>query len=353
MDPRRGEAPAPPPVTGWKRAIGPLIVVVCLAAIPLLFDDIWVQVLSGGLALAIVFLSYTLVTGEGGMISLCQITLSGIGGFAAARLAAEAGWPVWLAILAGGLIAIPFGLLVALPSLRLGDLYLALATLAFALLIENLVFAKDEYDNFGSGVEIGRPFGISFEDRTAMYVVLAVVLCIVALLVVNVKRSTTGLVFASMRSSEPASVTVGISTVRAKLLAFATSAFVAGLGGGLYAAVIGRAQIRSFSVLIGIVWLAVVVTWGVRSVVGAIIAGIVFVVIPQWVTLHYSVFGIFTLSEGWQDVPTLLFGLGAIALAREPRGVIFDVANRYRLRRMQRSAKRDAVATPDQPAVVA
>ena len=288
------------------------------------------------------------------MLSLCQITLAGIGAFGAARLATEAGWPVWLAILAGALIAVPFGLLVALPSLRLGDLYLALATLAFSLLIENLVFAKDEYDNFGSGVEIGRPFGIDSLDRTAMYVLVAAVLCVVALSIVNVKRSTTGLVFASMRSSEPASATLGISVVRAKLLAFATSAFVAGLGGAMYASTFERATVRQFSVLLGIVWLAIVVTWGVRSVVGAIVAGIVFVVVPQWVTSHYSVFGLFTLSDGWQDVPTLMFGLGAIALAREPRGVIFDVANQHRLRRMRRAAKREQpVAVPEQPAVVA
>ena len=133
---------------------------VALVALPLLFDNVtsgsfdqfWVGVFAQGIALAIIFLSYTLVTGEGGMISLCQITLAGIGAFAAARLAAEAGWPVWLAILVGALIAVPFGLLVALPSLRIGDLYLALLTLGFALLIEQFVWIRTEYDNFGAGL---------------------------------------------------------------------------------------------------------------------------------------------------------------------------------------------------------
>ena len=104
-----------------------------------IFDQFWIGVFAQGVALSIIFLSYTMVTGEGGMISLCQITLAGIGAFATARLAAEAGFPAWAAILVGALVAVPFGLLVALPSLRIGDLYLALLTLGFALLIEQFV----------------------------------------------------------------------------------------------------------------------------------------------------------------------------------------------------------------------
>src|SRR5262249_37440964 len=141
-----GDAPPLPPAHGWRRAIGPLAMAVVLVALPLLFDNVtilgvtfdqfWIGVFAQGVALAVIYLSYTLVTGEGGLISLCQITLAGIGAFGAARLAAEAGWPVWLAVLAGAVIAVPFGLLVALPSLRIGDLYLALLTIGFALLVE-------------------------------------------------------------------------------------------------------------------------------------------------------------------------------------------------------------------------
>ena len=149
-----------------------------LAALPLLFDDFWIfdsfwiGVFAQGMALSIVFLSFTMVTGEGGLISLCQVTLAGIGAFGAARLASEAGWPVWLAILAGAVIAVPFGLLVALPSLRIGDLYLALLTLGFALLVEQLVWIRPEYDNFGAGVILDRPFGLEVGDRVEMYAIV-------------------------------------------------------------------------------------------------------------------------------------------------------------------------------------
>jgi branched-chain amino acid transport system permease protein len=331
----RPEAPAPPPLRGWRAALGPLLLACALLSVPLWLSDFWVGVVGQGMGLAILFLTFTVVTGEGGMVSLCQMTLAGIGGFTAAKLATDSGWPLGLALLVGAVIAVPVGMLVAGLSLRLGGLYLALATLAFSQLVENLVFAREDFDNFGTGVEIARPefFGIDFDEAAPFYLLLVVVFLFMALLVYNLRRGTSGLVFASMRSSEPASATIGISVVRSKMIAFGASAFIAGLGGGLYAVAIGRAAPASFGLIIGIVWLAIVVTWGVRSILGALIAGIIFVVAPQLVSLY--------LTEGWADVPTMLFGLGAIALAREPRGVLFDIVNHQRLRRLRRQARRD------------
>jgi branched-chain amino acid transport system permease protein len=445
-----GDAPPLPPAQGLRRLIGPVITAAVLALLPILFDNVtlfgvtfdnfWIGVFAQGMALSIIFLSYTMVTGEGGMISLCQITLAGIGAFATARLAAEAGFEPWAAILVGALVAVPFGLIVALPSLRIGDLYLALLTIGFALLIEQFIWTRTEYDNFGAGLPVPRPFDLGITDRVEMYAVLAVVFGVLALLIVNLKRATAGLVFASIRSSEPASSTTGISIVRAKLILFATSAFVAGLGGALYASVIGSATTRSFNALIGIVWLAIVVTWGVRSVVGAALAGMIYAIAPQRLSvililiLFFIAGGFFVrllLSKGYRnplgaiamaalvvlalggsiwmwdnmtnddavdvilvaialaaalliilrvlrmkiahraipivislvvaaigiaaasqltglelgdrtsDVPTLLFGLGAIGLAREPRGVLYDMVNRQRLRQMREAERRD------------
>jgi branched-chain amino acid transport system permease protein len=325
------------------------------------------------------------------MLSLAQVALAGIGAFTAAKLATDSGWPVWLALLAGALICVPIGLLVAALSLRLGDLYLALATLAFSQLVTYLIFQRTDFDNFNSGVEIERPeiFGIDFDDRVNFYLLVAVVFCIAALVVVSLRRSTTGMVLTAMRSSETAAATTGISIVRSKLLAFGVSAFIAGLGGGLYAVSFGRATVLSFSVLIGIVWLAIVVTWGIRSVLGALMAAILYVVVSpptnklSFILVIIVVFvlmgmtarlvgsrAIYTprgvvaavllyaagiaaivlllpidvkeeidLGSAWDYVPTLLFGLGAVFLARQPRGVLFDVMNRIRLRQLQREAR--------------
>lgn len=384
-------APATRP-TGWRAALGPITVALVLFSVPLWLNDFWIGVVSQGVALGVLFLTFTVVTGEGGMVSLAQVTLAGIGAFTAAKLATDSGWPVWLALLAGALVAVPIGLVVAALSLRLGGLYLALATLAFSQLVRFLVFARDDFDNFGSGVEIARPefLGIDFNDRTNFYLLLAVVFCVVALMVVNLRRSTTGLVLTAMRSSETAAATIGVSIVRSKLIAFGVSAFIAGLGGGLYAVSFGRAIVNSFDVLVGIVWLAIVVTWGVRSVLGGLMAGILYAVVspptnklsfifviivvfvlmgvmarligskaiytPQGAVLAVAVLAAgaaavvlllpvdVELSETLQVVPTLLFGLGAVFLARQPRGVLFDVTNRIRLRQLRREAHLTEVA---------
>ena len=329
---------APRPGNRWRRLLPGALFGVFVLTFPLWVDDFWLAVLAQGLALGIAFLSYTVVTGEGGMISLCQITFAGVGGVVTAQLATEAGWSVLAAVLVAGLCAVPFGLLVALPALRLGDLYLALATLAFALLMDNLFFAQERFDQFGGGVTVPRPLigGIEFGSDTAFFYLLAAVFAVIALLVVNLRRSSTGLVMAAVRDSEPASATLGISITRAKLTAFAFSAFIAGVGGGLYVSVLGRATIVSFNVVIGIIWLAIVVTWGVRSVIGALLAGLAFVVFPQLPTLFNQ-----TPPSWWGEITPILFGLGAIFVAREPRGVVFDTLNRHRERRAHRSARRD------------
>lgn len=391
--PVEDEVAPPARLSGWRLAVGPVALVLVLFSVPLWLDDFWVGVVSQGVALGVLFLTFTVVTGEGGMVSLTQATLAGIGAFTAAKLATDSGWPVWAALLAGALMAVPIGLLVAGLSLRLGGLYLALATLAFSQLVAVLVFARDDFDNFGSGVEIFRPdfLGIDFDDRTNFYFLVAVVFCVVALVVVNLRRSTTGLALTAMRSSEIAAETTGVSVVRLKLIAFGVSAFIAGLGGGLYAVSFGRAVVTSFSVLIGIVWLAIVVTWGIRSVLGALMAGILYVVVSPptnklsfifVIMIVFAAMGLLArlvgsravrtvpgallglavvvagitaivlvlpleieLSDAWLEVPTLLFGLGAVFLARQPRGVIFDVTNRIRVRQLHREARRLEAAT--------
>jgi branched-chain amino acid transport system permease protein len=392
-------------ITGWKYALGPLAVALLLFSVPWWpgLTDFWVGVVAQAIALAILFLTFTVVTGEGGMLSLAQMTLAGIGAFAAAKLATDAGWPVEAAVIVGALIAVPIGLIVAAISLRLGGLYLALATLAFSQLVKYLVFQRRDFDNLNSGVVLPRPefLGIDFNDRTNFYYLVAIVFCVVALLIVNMRRSTTGLVLAAMRSSETAAATIGISVGRSKLIIFGLSSFIAGLGGALYAMSFGRATVASFDVLIGIVWLAIVVTWGIRSVLGALLAAVLYVMVSPptnklsfilVIIVVFMIMGmtarlvgsrmIYTrkgaalavllyaggialialvlmpldvkkeidLGTAWDHIPTILFGLGAVFLAKQPRGVLFDVMNRIRLRDLQREARRAEAEAAEVPA---
>ncbi len=317
----------------WWRRMLPLGA--CLAAVllaPEVLNGVWLGVVASGLALAIAFLSYVVVTGEAGLISLCQITFAGIAAALTAQFATNHGISVLVAVVLAALVVVPIGVLAALPTLRVGDLYLALATLAFTQLVQNTYFQEPRISNFGQGVEVPRPSGLG-TDRS-FYYLLVVCFVIVALLVRNLKGSTTGLNLAAVRSSEAAAATLGINIVWSKFVAFGLSAFIAGLGGGLYASYAGAANMNQFDALIGVVWLTVTVTWGIRSITGALLAGLSFTVLPQLVTDH--------LSGRWLNLPTLLFGLGAIALAREPRGIVYDVVHRHR----RRTTRRRDIAEP-------
>jgi branched-chain amino acid transport system permease protein len=289
-----------------------IVIILGIGLLPLVLGGIWVGLVGLGLAYGVVFLSYTVVTGEGGMISLCQITFAGVGGVAAAQLATVHHWPILLAILAGGFIALPLGMLIGFISLAMGDLYLALVTLTFGILMDNLVFSLNVFANFGSGVVLNRPQFAS-SDRTYSYVALAV-FCIMALLIVNMRRSTTGLAAAAVRWSESGSRTIGLSVLQTKVMLTGFGAFVAAIGGGLLVLYDSNATPSSFATLGGLVWLAVIVSVGIRSNAAAAVAGLSFAIIP-------AVFVNF-LPVSLAQVPILMFGLGAILVARNPDGAL-------------------------------
>ena len=299
--------------SGWSYyMLGPAAVIAIVALLPALLSGYWLTLLAGGLAFAVIFLSFTMVVGEGGMIWLCQATFAGCGAIATAQLATNHGMNPVLAVLIGGLITTPIGVIIGLLTIRLGNLYVALVTLTFGLLAETLIFTRNVFYQSGVGVTVSRPGFISGNESFA-YFALAVFV-VIALIVVNLRRSTTGLALAAVRYSEPGARTVGLSVLGMKLLVAAIATFIAAVGGGLLALNYGSALPTSYTTFGGLVWLAVFVTIGLRSITAAIIAGLSFTLLPGIVQTY--------LPAGWGNVPTLLFGLGAVAVAAHPDGQV-------------------------------
>jgi branched-chain amino acid transport system permease protein len=296
----------------------PVVVFAGIALLPLILAPYWTTVLMTGVCLAVVFISYTLVTGYGGMLWLCQITFAGAGALTTAQLATQHGWPVLLALVGGGVVAAAMGVLIGVLTIRLGNLYVALVTLTFGLLMERLVFTLTTFTQSGAGLALARPdFALSNRDFT--YFALAV-FAVFAVLTVNLRRSTTGLALSAVRWSENASRTMGLSVIRMKMLISGLAAFVAGIGGGLFAMANKQAVPSEYPTLLGLIWLAVLVTFGVRSNAAALLAGCVFVMSPAFVKSELQ------LNTTWQQIPVLLFGLGAIALAQNNEGTVHQWA---------------------------
>ena len=143
---------------------------VLVGALPMIVTSYWVGLCAAAFAYAVIFLSWTIVTGEGGMLWLCQITFAGVGALTTAQLANHYGWPVLAGVVVGGLIAGAMGAIVGFLSIRLGDLYVALVTLTFGLLMENLVFTLPSFVNQGLGLTLNRP-SFATSDQAFSYLV--------------------------------------------------------------------------------------------------------------------------------------------------------------------------------------
>jgi branched-chain amino acid transport system permease protein len=295
------------------RSLTALVPLVVIALLPTMFDGYWLGLIARGIALAVILLSFSLVTGDGGMIWLCQITFAGGGGLIAAELWTNQGLDPIPAALIGALIMAPIGVLIGALTIRLGDLYVALVTLSFGLLIDQVVFSQTRFSPGLGGITMGRP-SFAESDYAFAYFALAVFL-IVGIGVVNLRRSSSGLAVSAIRWSQPAARTLGIQVVSMKLVLSGIAAFVAGLGGALLSMYDQSNDPSTYATFNGLIWLAVLVTVGVSSLTAALLAGISFTVVP-------ALFQTYLPGDVWLQVPSVLFGLGAIGLASNPDGVV-------------------------------
>jgi ABC-type branched-subunit amino acid transport system permease subunit len=317
-DPMAGVDPPPPASTARATRLGrtPAIAaaVVLAGAVTLLtfsLDAFWLLIVSRGVIFAVIFLSITVITGMAGQISLCQATFAAVGGFATAQAVHAWGLPVLLGTAIGVVLAAVVGAMLAIPALRLGGIYLALATFAFALMFDSILVPLGWVSGGPVPLSVPRPELLRGDHAFLLFSIA--VLAVVGVLVILVRKGTTGKFLDALRGSETAAASIGIHGSRQRVIAFALSAGIAGLGGGLLAMLDTQANYAAnYAPFFGLVWLVVVVTVGVRTVDGAVVAGLALVLLPELL----KELGI---SLEWQYV---LFGLGALAYARHPEGVL-------------------------------
>ncbi|MER5527356.1 ATP-binding cassette domain-containing protein [Streptomyces sp. NPDC002677] len=343
---RRGGPLAVRAATGLAGLIPRNLFLTVAAVLPLLLTGYRVGLVAEALAMGIVFLSYTLLTGEAGLISLCQISFAGVGALATGQAATVFHLPVLLGVLIGGLLAGVGGLVVGALTVRMGNLYVALVTLTVGLFLSSVVFTADRFVQFGVGVTVDRP-GFASDDRTFSYFMLAMFV-VAGLIIAAVRRSTTGLALGALRSSETGARATGVSVLRMKTAVFMVAAMLAGFGGGFLAIYNGSALPSSYSTIAGLVWFAVLVTNGTRTNNAALASGLFFVFLPDIFSSY--------LPVRLGPVPDLLFGVGAVLLARNPEGVIslngrqLRGAGRALLGRLRPRTRQDDTAQPAVPA---
>ncbi|OAA27813.1 ABC-type branched-chain amino acid transport system, ATPase component [Frankia sp. EI5c] len=296
--------------------------------------DFWAGLLAQGIATAIVLMSFIVVTGIGGMVSLAQVAFVLAGAFTAGILISH-DVPYLIALLAGVAVAAVTGAIVALPTRRLGGLPLALSTLALAYIGQNLLFQIHDISNGSGGWALTAPdLGLVDTANPRWLVALLLVLLGLTIWFVHALRgSSTGRAMLAVRSSDVGAQTNGIAVGRMKLLVFVISAAIAGFGGVLLATSKGRVTNTDYDAFVGLFWLATTITFSIRRPAGAVLAGLVTVLAPQ-------------AFESIPDSPhfmQILFGLGAIGLARDPDGALAAIS-RAGQRRRGRGSSRTAPA---------
>ncbi|MEU7577017.1 ATP-binding cassette domain-containing protein [Streptomyces sp. NPDC041068] len=313
----------------WARRWGPWALAAVLLAVGFytVTTPFWSGILAQGLAISLVFISFTVVTGLGAMVSLAQATFV-TGAALVAGLLMSHGWPFAAAALVGTCAAAALGALVALPALRLGGRSLALATLALAFLADQVLFQMGWLRNGDTGWEIPRPvFGpVDLSDDRAMGVAMVVLVTAAVAALGALRNSASGRAMLAVRSAPAAAMASGVSVVRTKLLIFTLSAGLAGFGGVMYASFNTRITATDFTAMTGLIWLAVVVAAGVRRPQFAVVAGLVFAIVPHLVTDY--------VTES-VHLPVILFGLAGLALANDPDGYCAAVSVRMHRRRVR------------------
>src|SRR5215475_87365 len=263
-------------------------------------------------------LSLMVLAGYTGLVSLGHAAFLGIGAYAHVYFAQNLGLPWIVALVLAIALTAAAGVVVGLPALRMTGVYLTIATLAFAVIIQE-VFTRWEHVTGGlKGKAVDKPviFGVSFADDAAFYF-----LCLAALigglwLTANVLRSPTGRAWVAIRDSEIAAQSMGVSLAVYKTMAFAYSAALMGAAGALFAHKIGFLAPDIFTVLLSIQFLLMVVVGGLGSLHGAMYGAVFVALLPV------------LISEARDSVPGVL-GHAASVFGAHAGSAVADAVDRF------------------------
>jgi len=217
-----------------------------------------------------------------GQLNLGHGAFFGIGGYVAAILDLQLHLPSGVAIIFGAIGAVLSGFILGIPALRMRGPYLAILTMAFPVILSGIVFAFS--DITGGELGLSGISSLSESDISVYYICFVVMLfCVLIMWKITDTRSSivrTGIVFKAIAEDEIAARTSGINSPRYKLLAFAISAFFAGMGGGLYVYVMKVAGPTMFHPLFSLYPVIWTIFGGAATIYGAVIG--VFILYPFW-----------------------------------------------------------------------
>ncbi|HEX9968610.1 MAG TPA: hypothetical protein VGB03_00600, partial [Acidimicrobiales bacterium] len=286
------------PAKGGRRRVVRYVVLVFLVAWPFLGVPTFLRpldtfsVLGDAILAAQYFIaaaSIVMLTGWVGQISLSQAAFVGISAFGSALLTRRLGIGFPYSLVLGSLLAAGASALLGVVALRVRGLYLAVATLIFAWMADEYLFVVPWFTGRGGSASVEtEPVGIAgafpffdFRERRTFYFVMLAAASSVLFGLLNLRDSKTGRAFFAVRGSEMAAASLGIDVTRYKLLAFAAAGFIAGIAGNLVLTHQVTIVPEQFSLRASLLFLAIAVVGGLRSLGGAVGASAVFAALSE------------------------------------------------------------------------
>lgn len=298
-----------------------LVLLVALVIAPFALGVFYVKELAFVLILAIAGLGLMLLTGYAGMVSLGHGAIIGMGAYLHTFMLNK-GLNFFVSLPLTVLLTAAGATLVALPALRLAGMYLAIATLAIALLLEILF---THWESFTGGIQgLAVPAvevaGFQLLDPVVFYFVCLVFTILSFWGVKNLLRARTGRAWIALRESEVAAKSMGINTTWYKMAVFAVSSGVCGLAGALLAHYSGYISPESFNFLLSIKLLILIVVGGIGTLHGAAIGAVFVGMLPQATAVARDYFP-GSIAE-LPSFETILFGVILVGIILwEPRGL--------------------------------
>ena len=258
-------------------------------------DSYWLQILNFMMLNAIMALGLNFMTGRAGLICLGYAAFMAIGAYTVGILTLKVGISFWIALPLAGIFASLFGVILGLPALRVKGHYLALVTIAFGLIVQELLLNLESITGGTNGlIDIPSPrfFGIdmgttvNFGFMSMTYQANFYYLCLALLIIATVvlyrfSNSLFGLALNAMREDQLAAQCYGLNLTNYKLLAFAIGAFFGGIAGGVYAAMINFIAPENFGYSLSIIVISMIILGSLDSIPGALVGAFFLTVFPE------------------------------------------------------------------------
>ena len=310
-----------------------LMLIAFLIVLPFLLPSYYIFMANYMAINIIITVGLNILVGYTGQISLGHAGFFAIGAYFTILSMTYLHLPFLLSLLLAAFIAAFFGFILGLPALRLEGPYLAIATLGFGMAITQVI---GRWEIFGGRMGLETPkltlFSYVLESDRERYFLIVALAFLMTLAARNLMKTKVGRAFIAIRDSDIAAETMGVNLVYYKTLAFAVSAFYAGVAGGLFAFLLGFINPSTFNFILSIYFLAFVIVGGLGSIFGSIMGGIVMtwlmLTLDKIQELPHIGSALLSFSERWMsltglpNVASIVFGLIIILIVVfEPLGL--------------------------------